>query len=120
MSTIADTRACARCGKKRRTNRAAHRKTATLCADCQHNPTDPIRWDGAACRGCEPEWWFADQPEARKVTSRKVLDAQLGIAKAICRDCPLRAECADYGTRNRLVGVWGGLDTKERGLKERV
>ena len=36
-------------------------------------------------------------------------------AKAICRDCPVRAACLDGAMRrNEQFGVWGGLSVNER------
>lgn len=29
-------------------------------------------------------------------------------AKAICRTCPVKDPCLEYGMRTRSVGVWGG------------
>lgn len=35
--------------------------------------------------------------------------------KAICADCPVRQECADYAIEHReLFGIWGGLSERER------
>lgn len=37
------------------------------------------------------------------------------VAKAICRECPVRSECLDEAiANNEKFGVWGGLDTQER------
>jgi WhiB family redox-sensing transcriptional regulator len=35
-------------------------------------------------------------------------------AKAVCVECPVRAECMDYAITNREVGVWGGTTESER------
>lgn len=34
-------------------------------------------------------------------------------AKAICRQCPVRAECLEYGL-GEFWGIWGGTSEQER------
>ena len=49
------------------------------------------------CRNNDPELWFAEQT------------ARVEQAKALCRDCPLRADClAGAVERQEPWGVWGG------------
>ena len=49
------------------------------------------------CRSNDPELFFAELP------------ADVEAAKALCRDCPLRAEClAGALDRREPWGVWGG------------
>jgi WhiB family redox-sensing transcriptional regulator len=55
------------------------------------------------CRKFDPDLWFADSP------------AELELAKSLCGDCPLRAEClAGAVDRAEPWGVWGG-EIFERG-----
>lgn len=35
-------------------------------------------------------------------------------AKAICRPCPVLAECRSWAMAKEAYGVWGGLDEHER------
>jgi WhiB family redox-sensing transcriptional regulator len=50
-----------------------------------------------ACRGADPELFFAEQPQ------------ELEKAKAICGGCPLLAECLSGAlSRGESAGVWGG------------
>ena len=35
-------------------------------------------------------------------------------AKALCRPCPVIAECRSWAVANEAYGVWGGLDEHER------
>jgi len=36
------------------------------------------------------------------------------LAKAICARCAHQVECAEYGIKVEVMGVWGGLTTRER------
>ncbi len=59
-------------------------------------------WCALPCRR-DPDLWFADTP------------AELDRAKALCGDCPIKAEClAGARTRGEPWGVWGG-EIFERG-----
>ncbi|RCV51196.1 WhiB family transcriptional regulator [Marinitenerispora sediminis] len=62
---------------------------------------DRYRWqDDAACRGADTELFFTPGYES--------------VAKAICAQCPVRAECLDYAvSRPEKYGMWGGLDEQE-------
>lgn len=49
------------------------------------------------CWDCDPELFFAESP------------ADVELAKAMCVDCPIRAEClAGALARREPWGVWGG------------
>lgn len=49
------------------------------------------------CRVNDPELYFAESP------------SDVELAKALCRDCPVRAEClAGALERREPWGVWGG------------
>lgn len=57
----------------------------------------------AACRGLDPNLFF---PE-RGTTA--------GPAKAVCKTCPVKAECLEAGWDEHF-GVWGGMTRKDRQL----
>jgi WhiB family redox-sensing transcriptional regulator len=49
------------------------------------------------CRSNDAELWFAESP------------ADVELAKGLCRECPVRAEClAGALERREPWGVWGG------------
>jgi WhiB family redox-sensing transcriptional regulator len=53
--------------------------------------------EGLPCRSNDPELFFAESP------------ADVELAKALCVDCPVRAEClAGALERREPWGVWGG------------
>lgn len=57
------------------------------------------RHEGAEipCQEYDPELWFAERPE------------QFELAKALCGQCPLRADCLTGALeRQEPWGVWGG------------
>ena len=37
-----------------------------------------------------------------------------GIAKRMCKTCPLMIKCRDYALQNSVSGVWGGTTAVER------
>jgi WhiB family redox-sensing transcriptional regulator len=52
---------------------------------------------GLPCRVNDPELYFAESP------------SDVELAKALCQDCPVRAEClASALERREPWGVWGG------------
>jgi len=64
----------------------------------------------AKCKSADPDVFFPD-PENEKTTME---------AKRICGGCAVRAECLQYALRKgENTGVWGGLDSSERGKARR-
>jgi WhiB family redox-sensing transcriptional regulator len=62
----------------------------------------------AACRNIEPDLFF---PLGR---TREAL-VHIEEAKAVCRGCPVHAECLEFALANNLEdGVWGGTSEDER------
>lgn len=65
-----------------------------------------------ACRDLDSEWFF--HPEGERGSARIRREAK---AKAICRCCPVLAQCRAYAlTAREPYGVWGGLSHAEREL----
>jgi WhiB family redox-sensing transcriptional regulator len=64
--------------------------------------------DQAACKGMDSELFMPIRGENLKIRA----------AKAICKDCPVRVECATYGLRLSTMydtyGIFGGLTRSER------
>lgn len=70
-------------------------------------------WDWqrlGACRGHDSGQFF--HPDGERGWSRHRREAR---AKAVCRGCPVRAECAAHALASREpYGVWGGFTEAER------
>lgn len=70
-------------------------------------------WDWqrhGACRGRDSTQFF--HPEGERGASRLRREV---AAKALCRTCPVRAECAAHSLAAREpYGVWGGFTETER------
>lgn len=66
-----------------------------------------------ACAGLPPEWWYPyynadDAPKTREEAQRQ--DANIERAKAICRTCPHRLPCLQWGLDHPdETGIWGGV-----------
>ena len=72
---------------------------------------EPPAWtEHALCAQIGGDLWF---PEVGART-------QARTARAICADCPVRAQCLDYaldwevGHQTRAFGIYGGLSERER------
>lgn len=62
----------------------------------------PGDWQNeAACIGSDPDLFFPERGESVRE------------AKAICRGCPVRAECLEHGMGEKF-GIWGGYSERER------
>lgn len=73
----------------------------------------------AACRGMDPAIWHPTALDTRASSVRRQhperIDAICAPAKAICRRCPVVADCLAYAIDNaENDGVWGGMDPQER------
>jgi WhiB family redox-sensing transcriptional regulator len=81
-----------------------------FCSPCrdQAGRVLPGEWVAdARCRtaGFNPEWWFPSADDS--VTRRR--------AVAVCRSCPVAAECLNYANRvGEVSGIWGGRTPEQR------
>lgn len=66
---------------------------------------DSTKWqEQAACRDVEdPDIFFPERGGSSKA------------ARALCADCPVRAECLEYALANHEdFGIWGGTSPRDR------
>ena len=83
----------------------ANRSTSDVAPPIPDQPVGGEWVDRGLCVGGDPELWVGDSHIDRKV------------AALICKDCPVRLECAkDALDRDERWGVWGGIDM---GVKDR-
>lgn len=66
-------------------------------------PAPPAWTDQARCAETDPEAFFPEKGGSTKA------------AKAVCSQCPVRAECLTYALDNdERFGVWGGVSERGR------
>jgi WhiB family redox-sensing transcriptional regulator len=86
-----------------------------------HPPQGSTRWrldddwrDRAACASVDPDLFFPVGVTGPAVD-------QIAAAKAVCGECPVRAECLDFAiTTNQEYGIWGGTSEEERRVLRRA
>lgn len=63
-----------------------------------------LAWqDGANCKGANADLFFPER------------GASTRAAKAICRECQVRAECLEFAiVTGEKFGIWGGMSERER------
>ena len=73
--------------------------------------SEPV-WRGSAqCRRGNASYFFAPPHFERKPEK----DAREGVARALCRACPVQQECLEYSLAvQETHGIWGGLNELER------
>ena len=71
-------------------------------------PVDRTRWMlRGACLGEDPELFFP-------ISGSGSAGAKIRAAKAICAQCPVRANCLSYALSTQPDGSWGGTTREER------
>ena len=81
----------------------------SLGMDAGTNIKMDVNWfNRAICRG-KLDLFFPKVAERPQRRARREAEAT-----ALCRQCPVSAECREYGRNNREYGVWGGETEIER------
>lgn len=62
----------------------------------------PREFENPLCAQVDGELWF---PE---------VGSNSESAKRICNQCPHQTECAEWGIKHEVHGVWGGLSAYDR------
>ncbi|HET9600677.1 MAG TPA: WhiB family transcriptional regulator [Acidimicrobiales bacterium] len=67
----------------------------------------------ALCRDTDPELFFP-------IGTTGAALLQIEQARAVCRQCPVQAECLDFAlATNQDSGIWGGTSEEERRVLRR-
>jgi WhiB family redox-sensing transcriptional regulator len=67
----------------------------------------------ALCRDTDPELFFPIGTTGAAVV-------QIEHARAVCRQCPVQADCLDFAlSTNQDSGIWGGTSEEERRVLRR-
>jgi WhiB family redox-sensing transcriptional regulator len=67
----------------------------------------------ALCRDTDPELFFP-------IGTTGAALVQIEHARAVCRQCPVQADCLDFAlSTNQDSGVWGGTSEEERRILRR-
>jgi len=74
------------------------------------NSLPPV-FENAPCESLDVNIFFAKDPDE---PGYKNSDTEYREAKKICMGCPYRVECAEWGIKNEVYGMWGGLSPRER------
>ena len=68
------------------------------------------------CAQIDGDMFFPDELE----DTEEVMSLKTMTAKAVCIDCPIQLSCLTYAVEHpELLGIWGGMTTKERRLLRR-
>jgi len=80
-----------------RRDEAAEEISQGLSLGQLHDAADQVNDELLPCRVNNSDLWFAESPQ------------DVEFAKALCKDCPVRALCLDSALERREPwGVWGG------------
>jgi hypothetical protein len=53
-------------------------------------------------------------PEAFFPEPGQQASGDIRMAKQMCSDCPIKAECLKFALKHTQIGIWGGLTATER------
>lgn len=74
---------------------------------------EPRFYEDPSCASVGGDFWF---PEKSDGSSNSV---EMLIAKSICKSCPHKVECAQWGVEKERFGIWGGTTERERSILRR-
>ena len=69
----------------------------------------PWEFDDPSCASVGVELFYRD-PDSME--SNSVNEQQQVIS--VCKECPCRSECAEWGIAKERWGIWGGLTPRDR------
>lgn len=82
------------------------------------NESNPRFFENPPCASVNNlEIFFAKDPDEPGYTNS---DSEYREAKKVCMGCQYRIECAEWGIKHEIHGLWGGLTPRERQRMRRV
>ena len=69
---------------------------------------EPRFYENPACAEIGGDLFFPEK-EVNAITK-----TEIDMAKKICLSCPHQQECAEWGIRKEIHGIWGGLTETDR------
>jgi len=69
---------------------------------------EPRFYESPSCATVGGDFWFSERSDKSAYTE------DTHIAKSICGLCPHKIECAEWGIKKEVHGIWGGLAPRER------
>lgn len=61
----------------------------------------------ALCKSIGTEFYYTEDDSSGTSSEEK-------MAKALCHQCPVVKECAEWGLRHEIYGIWGGMSPLDR------
>lgn len=72
----------------------------------------PWDYEEPACAEVGVTLFF--QPDRDDPQEGSIRDIGYRYGKSVCKTCPHKMECAEWGIENEIHGLWGGLTPNER------
>jgi WhiB family redox-sensing transcriptional regulator len=81
------------------------------------NNSNPKFFENAECASLDVNIFFAKDPDE---PGYRNADSEYAEAKKVCMGCQHRVECAEWGIKNEIHGMWGGMTPRERQKLRRI
>jgi hypothetical protein len=69
---------------------------------------EPRFYENPYCADVGGDFWFPEKENGYLYAK------EMEMAKSICGMCPHQTECAEWGIKNEVHGIWGGLAPRTR------
>jgi WhiB family redox-sensing transcriptional regulator len=90
-------------------------KPVTFAGSQTSEKGDVVDWSLALCKGEDVDMFYPPEYKHLTLVERKYWRDRVGVAKALCAECPLREQCLKWAIDNgEVFGVWGGYTPRER------
>lgn len=75
----------------------------------------PREYENPSCASVGGDFWFPEKANSKgAVRTLSGTSFEVQMAKAICKSCIHKLECAEWGLKREYFGIWGGLTEGER------